>query len=742
MKNYVRDCERLGRAVNHALEDLEFMHVQKKKIRYAVDFSEIYAYAQPAKTAREFLFLDDSEETAEYAQRIALDRLFFTGTEKPVLLAPYALELQTFVVEQQREALNSSLRIFPSFSTYVTGQEFQAAAALAERIAQEHRAPTVDEERMFTTFLETHGSWLRASLLDTEPQPIRRIRSLFQASRLDNLEALLNEPPNLDSRIVDRWFAALRGASGGKRSISGCRIDALAMATLESSHRKLEREGVRLLLVTRSDTMHNLFEAEHDSGLWNRGLLLRHPRVLSVLASVEGRDYGDAREQLQSTLRTLSDFSTLIRHGLAKSGFGLGRDVYDSYIAKLRKHWAASEQLAVAASGEPGGRHRTGEIDVIPRSVKEIIALLRDSEQLKQAIYSRIQAIADIVDHEHRILGGLARVLNENNRDRLNDVLHAERNGGMSLLRTKLRRFPYTLHLYSDTGATFAEMLCLDPVSLLSWREMVDFFWRTGESEMLADRYEGLLIMACVIATVNEWDLAEQYCKGAIETARDLTPVRVDAGDVSPHEAIFLLAVCHRKFMATVERLHVGIDLLQTASQQKREWNILRGELDRDDPRYLNERAVQILLLNTHFRSSDPLVPELSSDYALMLLDKADEVVGDDLLLKAQIANNRLYYQVVTAGDKDFSALRNQLDGLKALQSTLEPNQDRWPAFIQHTVAYADWALNYPHSSQRREQIITCLANLVEGMSQEGDRELRKAYEAQLKAVQANQPFK
>src|SRR5215467_7777143 len=103
---YIEDCKALQRELQHAINDLHFTSDQNHTIRYAVDFSEIYAYVLPDETVQEFhLFVDESESKTDLIQRLALQRLFDELPEKLILLAPYAIELQGFLVKLRQSGL-------------------------------------------------------------------------------------------------------------------------------------------------------------------------------------------------------------------------------------------------------------------------------------------------------------------------------------------------------------------------------------------------------------------------------------------------------------------------------------------------------------------------------------------------------------------------------------------------------------------------------------------------------------
>src|SRR5947209_8336104 len=98
LDNYIRDCTALKRDLDNARADIEFVSRQQGSLRYAIDFSEIFAYALPEDTADELmLFSEDYVSPAKSLQRLALRRLFYGTPESLILLKPYTTEFASFL---------------------------------------------------------------------------------------------------------------------------------------------------------------------------------------------------------------------------------------------------------------------------------------------------------------------------------------------------------------------------------------------------------------------------------------------------------------------------------------------------------------------------------------------------------------------------------------------------------------------------------------------------------------------
>jgi hypothetical protein len=75
-------------------------------VRYGVDFSEIFSYVSHTDTyATMKLFDDDDSRTSRGIETAAMSALFEEKRDKLVLLAPYALELQSHVEQLQSRSV-------------------------------------------------------------------------------------------------------------------------------------------------------------------------------------------------------------------------------------------------------------------------------------------------------------------------------------------------------------------------------------------------------------------------------------------------------------------------------------------------------------------------------------------------------------------------------------------------------------------------------------------------------------
>src|SRR5687767_14050163 len=105
LQSCLKSCREIRRDVSHGIASFSF-EKQGWTISYAVDFSEIFAYAKPEESAYEIrLFLDKLETAVENIaiQSNIFDIIFSAGhsTKKLVLLDPYMVELRQFIEAEQ-----------------------------------------------------------------------------------------------------------------------------------------------------------------------------------------------------------------------------------------------------------------------------------------------------------------------------------------------------------------------------------------------------------------------------------------------------------------------------------------------------------------------------------------------------------------------------------------------------------------------------------------------------------------
>jgi hypothetical protein len=698
LQGYIGSCRKLRRELEHVISDIQFVRDQGGEIRHAVDFSELFAYTLPSETAQEFALLDDADDEALIAmQRNALRRLFYSSGDKIILLKPYAVELQSFLVRSMGGEFDHIVASLPKVLDEVERlhrtADFPRWKQLAEQVVSGDREITEQEAHHFVGFLENHATSVLALLGAEERRPHRMIRQLLQDQRFDELGSLVDVNDSLTAEPDRTWLDGLKARR--RERASSTRLDALALSTVERANRILQPRKIRLLLVTRSNSMHTLAEHHCRAQSPPEESFLRHPRVFNVLYSVPTHGEEDGLPRLRGMLEAVDLFLKATRGvGFSTATHHIDADLVQSLLEKIRKDWDATKALSASLV------ETTEPVSVAwsrtPEEVRNILVLLRDHKELQQALLDRIQTIASGLEREHQLLGLVLQSGNAQEQIMLMNRLSATSRGEVAVLQTVVHSMPYTLEFYTDGARRLLDAFSPAAEDSYGWNEILSLFRQAFGEE--AD-YERLLAMSSVFGTLGKWNLAEAYCETALEQY---------AGDAHDgvHEGKFFLALCLRKVNVSIDRNLRALQLVEEARESKRR---LKGDPEYEDPRYLVEQGTHVLMI--HMQSGGQVritgIPSVSK--GLRLLDDAERRAGDDLRLRIQILNNRLYFLLETSASSDRGSLEATYRELFRLQTRAEPAQERWPAAILDTLAWARWRILGPESTTASQDIVRML---------------------------------
>lgn len=695
LRRHVSACRLLDRDITSVLAHLQ--HPRRHRTSYAVDFSEIYSLLFPEKTADEMRVFDDDDPNVErLVQYDALQRIFFDDAARPVLLPPYALEFRSLISRIRAGLLDDTVvqaqKAVRQIESAVALPEIQALTTL---IQQDLSTPADDEEteaqvhRAWEVF-QTHASAILLLTQDNSLEPLRRIMNLIESGRFVNPPRGPHGEIKPDESVRDRWFGkllSLRGRDKGGASY----VDATAMATLYSMNRELgESDGSRMVITSRSTAMHSVFEAEYRDGLWNDagGYVLRHPRTFAALYR---RFTNEEELRMDLTLRQLShqDFLRAAEPRIRRDE-PLAPDEADFFlerISAIRADWHQTETLA-----------STGLIETA-RLTPLKVQTKREQLVLAMKILMNRQAFEELVSRRvSELLVGIER-----QHDRLNFALQAnagEANEEAALnvqphtyddkvvLRSTRYWLPYTLQFTSEELKSWAE--ALSSSSEVTW-DKVGLVLDQGLRND-AD-YERLLAMSYLLANLDKWAAAEQFCERAILQPQIQLP---------RNEGHYFIAICMRMHQESPERYHRALEHLDIAQNTKRAW---RREPGYEDPRYLTEKGTQIYHWNVdasrhnqeHWKTRRP--PRMIE--ARNLWEKALTLVRNDRALTAQLHNNLCFYYS-EVGPFDEQKMRYHLNHLVATQKEIQPDMSKWNPLVLDTVAMARLRLHTIHPDLER----------------------------------------
>ncbi len=696
---YYSHCLKLRRDLEAAIEDLKHQDIEGPRTRFAADFSEIHAFAVPKRKTdaeRFALFLDKDTELGLSLQRISLRKFFFGLERSIILMAPYAVELDAFVTALRWDVLENLVmeapQVIDATNSIAETSELERILILAEKAELQGRALTADERRTFLEFFEVHAPILLRFIEQKDMNPLRRLSELFRRERLVDLQSIVQVNEEDFDNVANRWFKRLTR----NRQRAQSRIDALAISALARGNQILKDKGERILLVTRSRTMHAIMEQEVQEGLWEQtgGNLLRHPRVFGLLSSVEGLPIGEAIENLEARFRAVSSFVDLTTNGefkridLDKTG-----SFFSELLTRIQDEWRATESLAASAGGaylSEAGVPTSNEVG----KIGSILRVIRDRSELRKMLSSRLEELSGELEKEHELLGFYVQSMKPSDRRFIRQNLEVERYKKKGVLKTSLQSMPYSLQFFSDSAQGLLGLLGKNRSR--SWQSILDFFHLGFDGDA---NYEKLLAMALMLGALNRWRLAESYCR----RARSL---QLNDEWIPSFESAFFLALCKRKWDPSVARYLEALELLDSAAEDKRIWI---GKSDYRDPRFLKEKAVHILLLNDLQRQTEDSSVETvspSDQDALGLLDEAEARVENDLELHLQIVNNRLFYKISVSPEDLHENLKEEYESLLKIIRSYENDQAEWPPFVKDTIAWAKFRIFGVTSTSEKDEIL------------------------------------
>jgi hypothetical protein len=501
------------------------------------------------------------------------------------------------------------------------------------------------------------------------------------------------------------------------------RLDALAVSELAMANTRLSVTGSRLLLVTRSSHMHQIFEEEREGGLWAHEPdgLLRHPRVLALLSGA-----GEARRGIDRMLEELNRrlvgidlvLHTSATREMTRSRPGkLGAEL----LANIKEDWQAIEGLS-ASLGEATG---LGVANADRARATWFLGLLRGQHGLQELLRARVRQLDEELERDHAVLGLYVESASAEARHLLREHIVTERGQNRIVLRATLQAMPHALEFHSER----ARSLLATAGSWREWRDLMSIF---TEGFTASAQYEPLLAMAYLLGTLSRWQLAEQYAERALELAGR-------EGGESPHEGLFFLALCKRKFNSSEQRHLEALEYLDRAEGCKR---ACVGDETFEDVRYVKEKGTHILALHLlrHARERrDGFVREAgpgcpSEGDGLAMLERAKELAGEDVSLRMQVLNNILYYRVETAQFGDRQRTQDDLAELERLLRSIDPDESSWPAAVLDTIAWTEWRLSAGEDATVRRRVVRRIRSALH--SDELEQRERGRIEAHLRTVE------
>jgi hypothetical protein len=702
----IRECTTLVEDLDFLIEDLELKHSRSDALIFAVDFSEIFAFAFPEKIGGQLRIFEAEESvTTAVHQRYVLHKLFamlgdgelVTHSDRLALLDPYGLELANFarrVGSASVESLADDYIAANRELDYLVrnfGSEIQGARELLET--------TEADESELTRFLEIfeqHAPKMVLLIDRSAIGPRDRVLDLLNKRRLRSLQEWNIRDLSVDSDLQMRWDLALYEVRGD-RYAGSCFVDASAMAILHAANKVLGAQGRKLVLVTRSKIMHQLIRREISSGQWGEPSFnpLRHPRYLIPLHTVEGQPI----ERQIDDLKNLRGSVTLFLDTYDPSS-SLPPDRYESDMEKIRERLRSSAGLSGWLTMADSVLTESSRINYRTRErLREFVETSTNRDAFKQRVIERIADLESELERLYQYSGVALHAAELDQGD--------ARAGSLSfaltdrLIVTSNRpEMPYSLEFSSNTLKAWSERVVrADRI------DMDEVLTLLSDSFSSSSEYEVLLFIACVFGAWRRWDKALAYCDFALTRHTDR--------DLPAYEAVFFRGLCYRMMdPSSSETFRMALASINHATRMREEAH--RGNGYAGDPRYMKAKASILFLWNMANASGDPRFsapPPADTREAVQLCERALALSEDDWRLQCDLYNNLCYFFLEANAPAARERARSYWIKLTALLNENEPDKQAWPTNVLDTVIWADYRLN--KGKRRRSEFLADYAEMV-----------------------------
>lgn len=324
------------------VDDLRFAAYENNRLYYAVDFTELYAFAFPSFAVTSLrVFPDDTLDESLIHQGVALSRVF---EFRPALLPPYRIELQRFAqnlpqldfMRTTETARRAQLELRQARST-TPPPAIQSVLSRDDDdiLANGLSLPEVDAIMGFL-----RGSL--PSLLELVAGPAQRgSRRMAELQLGDRLRDWPIKLPAVapDHAVYSRWVTFLRQQRHrGDNDV----VDALAAAMVsEANVHSLDH--VRFRLITRSMYMHERMALDIATrpGPQAEDHFLRDPSVFAWISGLEERPDGRVVPDDKSILQLESQVTSLEAFVAAAQQLQHVEAGSDALVGTLWNQWSA-----------------------------------------------------------------------------------------------------------------------------------------------------------------------------------------------------------------------------------------------------------------------------------------------------------------------------------------------------------------------------------------------------------------
>jgi hypothetical protein len=672
---FVRDCESLRDDFVGLVGDRRLVS-WKHNVRYAIDFSELYAYVFPDKAAEQLkIFSQDTESVTRAVQEYVLNKLMFNWEQKLILLPTYAVELRSFVEFVREQSVFEHVSMAPKALQEVEDRakdpEFRRVEALVAGSYRDSTDLSDPEWDEILRFLESRAPGLVRLSYGRETEPLERLGMLLRKAGFEPLAALVDTAGSIDEPTVQAWARELE-AQRRQRSASNY-LDALSVEQVNAANHLLQREHIHIRLITRSSNMRRV-ESRFGPGSddeFGQSSILRHPRAFFALRRAEGQTDTQLLDRLFMMLTTLEavivSYQQRRETHPARANLAEVSQLIDEIRQLLHGGANLASVVAVAEASDANQPSLAQPTQDVRERVLRLFAMLRDETSLLGRLEEKTRELAESIDRSQQLLaialqGQPDEVWASNQR-----AVQYQVEGGTTVIKSTLYWMPYTLEFKDPELQQWSREF--EQSGAMSLSQMLDRF-KSGFSKNLD--YEMLLSLAYMLAAWGQWDLGLKYADLALTTERQNPQVTANEGK-------FFKALCLRMIGSkNADRYKEAEELLDQAQAIK------GNDAANRDARYLKEKATLLFYWGDISPSPEGVQ---KSERAAALCKEALEIAGSDQAIKLQLYNNLCYYFTnyptrATAGESQYylELLEGELD-----QST----PGTWPINFVDTVLCA-----------------------------------------------------
>ncbi len=333
----------------------------------------------------------EADETQQVEiNEYVLDRVFFGHKTSPILLIPYAVELESFIRTIEDEEISGLIEA----SRQLEG--LKATPALQEILETRRSRPnaglTEKELEAVLRTIEHHAPLLRLYLHDEGRSSLTRLKFLLANAKLRGAKELYVPQAELEEQVQNRWLDALIAVRGESRAFS-CQVDARAMAQLACINRALRNQNRVVRLITRSPTMHRLFRSEREE-FWSDfdPDMLCHPRAflfqLDWLPTLS-----NGTEAVQTLVRLRDGLLFLQKSGaLVQSEAGNAQEL-EANLRAIRHQWNVLANLVLSTETDTHRKSRSRSKNVTHAFAYQILYLVSHDSRIREEVHRRVQEL-------------------------------------------------------------------------------------------------------------------------------------------------------------------------------------------------------------------------------------------------------------------------------------------------------------------------------------------------------------